>query len=76
MSAELTESYMVENSAISWFKEIGYLYIPGSDLIPENGERESYRDVILKKKFIQAIKTLNPFLLATSQRKFMKRLGI
>jgi len=62
MSAELTESYMVENSAISWFKEIGYLYIPGSDLIPENGERESYRDVILKKKFIQAIKTLNPFL--------------
>ena len=62
MSAELTESYMVENSAISWFKEIGYLYIPGSDLIPENGERESYRDVILKKKFIQAIKTLNPSL--------------
>jgi type I restriction enzyme R subunit len=62
MNAELTESYMVENSAISWFKEIGYLYIPGSDLIPENGERESYRDVILKKKFIQAIKTLNPSL--------------
>jgi type I restriction enzyme R subunit len=62
MNAELTESYMVENSAISWFKEIGYSYIPGSDLIPENGERESYRDVILKKKFIQAIKKLNPSL--------------
>jgi len=62
MSAELTESYMVENSVISWFKKIGYSYIPGSDLIPENGERESYRDVILKKKFIQAIKTLNPSL--------------
>jgi type I restriction enzyme R subunit len=53
---------MVENSAISWFKEIGYLYIPGSELIPENGERESYRDVILKKRFIQAIKKLNPSL--------------
>jgi type I restriction enzyme R subunit len=62
MNAELTESYMVENSVISWFKEIGYLYIPGSDLIPENGERESYRDVILKKRFIRAIKTLNPSL--------------
>ena len=62
MNAELTESYMVENSAISWFKEIGYLYIPGSDLIPENGERESYRDVILKEKFIRAIKKLNPSL--------------
>lgn len=62
MNAELTESYMVENSGINWFKEIGYSYIPGSDLIPEDGERESYRDVILKKKFIQAIKKLNPFL--------------
>lgn len=62
MNAELTESYMVENSAISWFKEIRYLYIPGSDLIPESGERESYRDVILKERFIRAIKKLNPSL--------------
>jgi len=59
--ASLTESYMVENSAINWFKEIGYSYIPGSDLTL-NEERESYKDVILKKRFIQAIKTLNPFL--------------
>jgi type I restriction enzyme R subunit len=67
--ASLTESYMVENSAINWFKEIGYSYIPGLDLTPNeesdltpNEERESYKDVILKKRFIQAIKTLNPFL--------------
>jgi len=59
--ASLTESYMVENSAINWFKENGYSYIHGSDLTP-NEERESYKDVILKKRFIQAIKTLNPFL--------------
>jgi type I restriction enzyme R subunit len=67
--ASLTESYMVENSAINWFKENGYSYIHGSDLTPNeesdltsNEERESYKDVILKKRFIQAIKTLNPFL--------------
>jgi type I restriction enzyme R subunit len=60
--ASLTEDYLVEQPAINWFKEIGYSYIPGSDLIPENGERESYRDVILKKRFIQAIKRLNPSL--------------
>jgi len=59
--ASLTESYMVENSAINWFKENGYSYIHGSDLTPDK-ERESYKDVILKKRFIQAIKTLNPFL--------------
>jgi type I restriction enzyme R subunit len=60
--ASLTEDYLVEQPAINWFKEIGYLYVPGSELISENGERESYRDVILKKRFIQAIKKLNPFL--------------
>ncbi len=60
--AFLNEDYLVEQPTINWFKEIGYLYVPGSDLIPENGERESYRDVILKKRFIQAIKRLNPFL--------------
>ena len=60
--ASLTEDYLVEQPAINWFKEIGYLYVPGSELIPENGERESYRDVILKKRFIQAIKKLNPSL--------------
>ena len=67
--ASLTESYMVENSAINWFKENGYSYIHGSDLTPNeesdltsNEERESYKDVILKKRFIQAIKTLNSFL--------------
>lgn len=60
--ASLTEDYLVEQPAINWFKEIGYLYVPGSELIPENGERESYRDVILKKRFIRAIKKLNPSL--------------
>ncbi|SNZ12042.1 type I restriction endonuclease subunit R [Hydrogenobacter hydrogenophilus] len=60
--AYLTENYMVENSAINWFKEIGYNYIHGSELTPDNNERETYRDVILKKRFIQAVKKINPFL--------------
>ncbi|MEO0162170.1 MAG: type I restriction endonuclease subunit R [candidate division WOR-3 bacterium] len=62
MKAQLTEDYMVEQPAIEWFKEIGYSYIHGSDLIPDNEERESYRDVILKKRFLSAIKKINPWL--------------
>ncbi|MCM8772637.1 MAG: type I restriction endonuclease subunit R [Candidatus Omnitrophica bacterium] len=62
MRAQLTEDYMVEQPAIEWFKEIGYSYIHGSDLIPDNEERESYRDVILKKRFLSAIKKINPWL--------------
>lgn len=37
--AFLNEDYLVEQPAINWFKEIGYLYVPGSELISENGER-------------------------------------
>ena len=60
--ARLTEDYMVEQSAIEWFKSLGYSYIHGSELSPENEERESYRDVILKKRFIKAVKKLNPWI--------------
>ncbi len=60
--ANLTENYMVENSAIGWFRNIGYNYIHGSELTPDNNERETYKDVILKNRFIQAVQKLNPFL--------------
>jgi len=59
---ELSEKDLVEQSAINWFKEIGYSYHHGSDLIPDNGERESYRHCILIKRFIEAIKRINPWL--------------
>ena len=62
MKAQLTEDYLVEQPAINWLKELGYSHIHGSELSPENGERESYRDVVLKKRFIQAIKRINPWL--------------
>jgi len=60
--AQLTEDYLVEQPAINWFKEIGYYYIQGSELIPDNGERESYRHCVLKKRFINAVKRINPWL--------------
>jgi len=62
MRAELTEDYMVEQPVINWLKELGYSYIHGSNLSPENGERDSCRYVILKKRFIQAVKRINPWL--------------
>jgi len=55
MSAQLTEDYLVERATIDWLKEFGYSYIHGSQLSPENGERESYRDVILKKRFVESV---------------------
>ncbi len=60
--AQLDEKYMVENHVINVLKSLNYEHIHGSELIPETGERESYRDVILKKRFIKSIKRLNAWL--------------
>jgi type I restriction enzyme R subunit len=60
--SNLTENYLVEQPAINWFKEIGYSYVHGSELIPDNGERESYKHCVLKKRFINAVKRINPWL--------------
>ncbi len=72
--AELTEDYLVEQPAIEWLKNLGYSYIHGSELSPEKGERDSYRQVILKKRFIEAIKKINPSLTDTIAEQVYNRI--
>ena len=59
---KLTENNMVEQPAIKWLKSQGYSYVHGSKLTPEEGERKYYRHVILKKRFINTIKKINPWV--------------
>jgi type I restriction enzyme R subunit len=60
--AQLTEDYLVEQPAIQWLTELGYLHLHGSSLSPENKERGSYREVVLRKHFVASLKKLNPWL--------------
>jgi len=69
----LTENNLVEKPAINWFQEIGYSYVHGSYLIPDAGERESYRHCILKRRFLNAIQRLNPWLTNTLAEEVYKR---
>jgi type I restriction enzyme R subunit len=69
----LTENYLVEKPAINWFQDIGYSYVHGSNLIPDAGERESYRHCILKRRFLKAIRKLNPWLTNTLAEEVYKR---
>lgn len=71
--AQLTEDYLVEKPAINWLKKLGYSYIHGSELSPENKERASYRHVVLKKRFIDAIRRLNPWLTQTKEQEVYKK---
>ena len=69
----LTENELVEKPAINWFQEIGYSYVHGSYLIPDAGERESYRHCILKRRFLKAIQKLNPWLTDALAEEVYKR---
>jgi len=69
----LTENELVEKPAINWFQDIGYSYVHGSYLIPDGGERESYRHCILKRRFLKAIQKLNPWLTDTLAEEVYKR---
>ena len=69
----LTENYLVEKPAINWFQDMGYSYVHGSYLIPDGGERESYRHCVLKRRFLKAIQKLNPWLTDTLAEEVYKR---
>jgi len=73
--AVLTEDYMVEQSALEWLKDLKYFYIHGSELSPEKEERESYRNVILKRRFIEAIRRLNDWLTNEQAEKVYKKVA-
>lgn len=62
MAPSLTEKDTVEKPVIDWFKQNGYSYIHGSELIPEFDERDSYRHCVLKRRFLSSIKKINPWL--------------
>ena len=58
----LSES-IVEEAALDWLRELGYLVIPGSDALPGEGAlRKSDSDVILSSVLRGAIRRLNPEL--------------
>ncbi len=56
---------MVEQAAIGCLKDLSYPYAHGWELSPESGERDSYRQVVLKKRFLFAIRKINPWLSRT-----------
>src|SRR5262245_53002865 len=67
-TAHLTES-VVEESALHWLEEVGFLILNGPEIAPgETGaERASYDDVVLPQRVRDAITRLNPNIPAGAQ---------
>ncbi len=60
--ALLSES-VVEEAALGWFREIGYLIIGGADMPPgENSLRETHKDILFPTTLREALSRLNPEL--------------
>ncbi|MDE0159283.1 MAG: type I restriction endonuclease subunit R [Candidatus Dadabacteria bacterium] len=60
--ALLSES-VVEEAALGWFREIGYLVIGGADMQPgENSLRETHKEILFPTTLREALSRLNPEL--------------
>ncbi|MCB0184975.1 MAG: hypothetical protein KDE31_11950 [Caldilineaceae bacterium] len=64
MSAQKFTESIVEDAAITWLQEIGYHYVGGPDIAPNQpaAERASYNDVMLTDRLRAALTRLNPRL--------------
>ncbi len=61
MSSKVFNESGVEQSALEWLEELGYEIAFGPDLVEGSyKERESYLDVILKERLMDALLSLNP----------------
>ena len=70
----LSENNLVEQPALEWLKEEGWEYLHGSELIPEKGERDSLSDVILKRRFLESLKRINPHVPEEALEEVYKKL--
>lgn len=63
------EKQLVENRIIDKLKRLGYTYIHGSYL---EGERQTFRDVVLQQRLKDAIKRINPWIDDNNLRKVVR----
>lgn len=59
----ITEDQL-EQLCLDWFKSIGYDYVCGYDIAPDetNAERSDYRQIVLFERLIQQLRVINPHI--------------
>lgn len=72
MSAD--ELNKVELPALAQLQQLGWTYIEGKHLSPEQGERNSQRDVVLIERLDAAIKRINPWINDENLRKVSRQI--
>ena len=68
------EYTLVELPAIEYLISLGYEYIDGKKLTPQQGERDSLNEVILTKRIFNSLKKLNPTISDENINKIIRQL--
>ncbi len=68
------EYTLVELPAIEYLISLGYEYIDGKKLTPENNERDSLNEVILTKRIFSSLKKINPTISDENINKIIRQL--
>ena len=65
----------VEQAAIEWFEELGYVYLPGPSIAPgePGAERDSFGEVVLQSWLTAAIDRLNPAIPAAAREDALRK---
>ncbi|MBT4890122.1 MAG: HsdR family type I site-specific deoxyribonuclease, partial [Rhodospirillales bacterium] len=65
----------VELPALDQLQALGWQYVAGAELSPDNSdERQYYRDVVLEKRLAKSIKQINPWINDENLRKVVRGL--
>lgn len=65
----------IEEAALDWLAELGYDVLHGRDIDPEapNAERSTYSEVVLERRFRDAVARLNPNIPAEAQEEVIRK---
>ena len=67
----------VELPALNQLQSLGWIYVEGSSLSPEESdERTSFKDVVLEKRLTKSIKQINSWINDENLRKVVRDLTI
>jgi type I restriction enzyme R subunit len=74
MAKGMSEAH-VEEAGLGFFKDLGYQILGGVEIGPEGArsERQSYSDVILHARFVEAIARLNPGLPESAREDVLRK---
>ena len=65
----------VELPAIAQLKSLGWSYVEGADLSPDDSdERSSFKEVVLEKRLTESIQRINPWISSENCRKVVSDL--